>query len=206
MQVNGRAPSLLRVTRPDVSQPKVPPDQGPLARAPQHRRWHGHRAQQKAVEMTRTVRCILPLRGDIERARAKFTGDPSVWLPDARACGHNMWRMMVGPGQLEYPVDVVIGPPWQAGRTSWRPFSWVPAADPDHANMDKFLPALDAEVALDVGANGDLTLVVDGQYKAPGGRVGEMLDAVATGRVAHRTLERLFASIGANLTASTPAA
>jgi hypothetical protein len=63
---------------------------------------------------------------------------------------------------------------------------------------------LDAELGLNVD-DGRLTLILDGRYDAPGGRIGELVDAVAMGRIARRTLERLLVAIAANLLGSHPA-
>lgn len=155
--------------------------------------------------MPRTVHTFLPLSGDPAEAIATFLGDPAHWLPEARHTGLDRWELWVSAGPVERQVEVVIGGPWRLGRTWWRSWSWTPLPDTrDPVAVERLLPALDAELGLTTATDGRLTLVLDGCYYAPGGLMGEALDAVAMGRVARRSLERLLSAVAAELTAPQP--
>jgi hypothetical protein len=150
--------------------------------------------------MPRTVHTFLPLPGDPGEAIEAFLGDPSRWLPEARHTGPDRWEMPVGPGGIERVVEVTVGAPWRVGTTWWRTLTWRPlAGDHDPVAVERLLPSLDAELGVVQDASERLTLALDGRYSAPGGRLGEALDAVAMHGIAKHTLERLVAAIGQEL-------
>jgi hypothetical protein len=150
--------------------------------------------------MSRTIRAFQPLSGDPAFAISTFTDDPERWLPHARHVAPQSWDLQVGAGGFDRPVRVTVGAPWNMGRTWWRSWSWSPLAETrDPVSLERLLPDLDAELGLAVAEDGQLTLVLDGRYRPPGGRVGDALDAVGMGRVARRTLERLLAAIADRL-------
>lgn len=149
--------------------------------------------------MSRELRSFLPLDAPASTVVQAFQGDPSSWLPDARRIGPDRWRLEVGPG-MQRPVEVTIGAPWHVGRTWWRSWSWHPLPDAsDPLPIERLLPDLDAELGVSVQDDRRLTLVLDGRYRPPGGVLGDALDAVALGRLARRTVERLLHDVATGL-------
>jgi hypothetical protein len=145
--------------------------------------------------MSRSLRHFLPLEVDPVAATAIFTGDADRWLPRARHIGPSRYAIEVGTDNLERPVTVTVGDPWHVGSTWWRTCSWEPiASSGDTTPVTRLLPTLDAELGLTV-RDGRATLLLDGRYDPPGGRLGEAVDAVALGRVARVTVERLLAEV-----------
>jgi hypothetical protein len=145
--------------------------------------------------MSRSLRSFLPLDADPDVAIAAFRGDPERWLPAARHVGPERWILDVGPAAWTRPVTLTLGSPWQVGRTWWRSFCWEPTLAAHDATVTRLLPRLDAELGLAVRPSGHTTLVLDGRYDPPGGRLGDAVDAVALGRVATATVERLLREI-----------
>lgn len=149
--------------------------------------------------MSRSLRHFLPLEADPALATAAFTGDPERWLPGARHVGPERYTIEVGTEAIERPVTVTVGSPWRVGSTWWRSCSWEPVAVSGEATpVARLLPSLDAELGLAV-RDGRATLLLDGRYDPPGGRLGEAADAVALGRIARVTVERLLAGVAAHL-------
>jgi hypothetical protein len=145
--------------------------------------------------MSRSLRHFLPLEVDPVAATALFTGDAERWLPRARQVGPARYAIEVGTDTIERPVTVTVGEPWHVGSTWWRTCSWEPiAASGDTTPVTRLLPTLDAELGLTV-RDGRATLLLDGRYDPPGGRLGDAVDAVALGRVARVTVERLLAEV-----------
>jgi hypothetical protein len=149
--------------------------------------------------MSRSLRSFLPLDADPDAAVAAFRGDPQVWLADARHVGPDRWILEVGPAGWSHPVALTLGAPWKVGRTWWRTFAWEPTTTAGDTPVTRLLPRLDAELGLAVRPSGHATLVLDGRYDPPGGRFGDAVDAVALGRVATATVERLLRSITLHL-------
>jgi hypothetical protein len=150
--------------------------------------------------MTRSVRAFLPVAGDPTALRRAFVGDPSRWLPDARRVGPDNWTMTVRAGQLSRVVEATLGDPWRAGGSQWRSLSWDPGTQDDA--LERFLPSLEGELGLHV-LEGVVTLMLDAEYRAPGGAVGSALDSMGLQRLARMTVERLLADIAARLTAES---
>jgi hypothetical protein len=148
--------------------------------------------------MSRSLRSFLPLDADPEAAVAAFRGDPQVWLPDARHVGLDRWIVEVGPAGWSRTVALTLGSPWKVGRTWWRTFCWEPTTAAGDTGT-RLLPRLDAELGLAVRPSGHSTLLIDGRYDPPGGILGEAVDAVALGRVATATVERMLREITSRL-------
>lgn len=149
--------------------------------------------------MSRFLRHFLPLEADADGVGEVFAGDPERWLPDARHVGMDRWSLEVGTDAMSVPVIVTIGAPWHVGSTWWRSWSWEPLpAAAEGASMARLLPNLDAELGLSA-RDGRPTLLLDGRYDPPGGRFGDAVDAVALGRVARVTVERLLADVAHRL-------
>lgn len=145
--------------------------------------------------MSRSLRSFLPLDTAPEAAVAAFRGDPQRWLPDARHVGPDRWVLNVGPSGWSRPVMLTLGSPWQVGRTWWRSCTWEPTVAASDRTVTRLLPRLDAEIGLAVRPGDHATLLLDGRYDPPGGRLGDAVDAVALGRVASATVERLLRDI-----------
>jgi hypothetical protein len=157
------------------------------------------------VTVSRAIRTFLPLNGDAPAIVARFTTDPSRWLPHARRVGPDRWSVPVAGLGIDRPVELAVGTPWSLGGTWWRTFSWRPLPSPgDPVPVDRLLPVLDAELGLVVQGARHLTLVLDGRYHPPGGAVGAAIDAVALGRVARRTVESVLETIADGLRDTGP--
>jgi hypothetical protein len=154
--------------------------------------------------MSRSLRSFLPLDLDPDVATDAFRGDPHRWLPDARRVGADRYELPVGTNAWSHPVLLTVGAPWQVGRTWWRSFCWEPAVTASDAGVSRLLPRLDAELGLTCRPAGHATLVLDGRYDPPGGRFGDAVDAVALGRVASATVDRLLREITGLLGAGAP--
>lgn len=154
--------------------------------------------------MSRSLRSFLPLDQDPALATDVFRDDPQRWLPGARHVGPDRYELSVGPSAWSHAVLLTVGAPWQVGRTWWRSFCWEPTATASDAGVSRFLPRLDAELGLTCRPTGHATLVLDGRYDPPGGRFGEAVDAVALGRVATSTVDRLLREITGSLGAPAP--
>jgi hypothetical protein len=153
--------------------------------------------------MSRSLRHFLPLEIDAVLARDVFTGDPERWLPGARRVGRDRYAIEVGTSSFGRPVTATIGEPWHVGSTWWRTCSWEPDdSDGDVAPVSRLLPRLDAELGLAI-RDGRATLLLDGRYDPPGGRLGDAVDAVALNRVARVTVERLLAAIVRRIAVTT---
>jgi hypothetical protein len=152
--------------------------------------------------MSRSLRSFLPLAIDADAAVAAFRADPNLWLPDARHVGADRWVIDVGPAGWTRPVTLTLGRPWQVGRTWWRTCSWEPMSVASDGAVPRLLPCLEAELGLAARPSGHVTLLLDGRYDPPGGRLGEVIDAVALGRVATATVEQLLRDIVRGLGAS----
>ena len=150
--------------------------------------------------MTRSVRAFLPVAGDPTALRRAFVGDPSRWLPDARRVGPDRWTLTVRAGQLSRVVEAHLGDPWRAGGSQWRSLAWDPGTQDDA--IERFLPSLEGELGLHV-LEGVVTLMLDAEYRAPGGAVGAALDSLGLQRLARMTVERLLADVAARLTAES---
>ncbi|MBW3621365.1 MAG: hypothetical protein KY461_14060 [Actinobacteria bacterium] len=145
--------------------------------------------------MTGRVSAFLPVVGDHDVLRERFSGDPGAWLPAARACGPERWNVAVRYRGLTRPVEAHLGGLWRVGSTQWRSLTWRPVpGDGDVAALDRLLPTLAAELGL-YTRNGDASLVVTGIYEPPGARLGELADVVLLHRVAERTAAAFLADI-----------
>jgi hypothetical protein len=148
------------------------------------------------------VCAFLPVRGEPLWLVRAFVGDPGRWLPDAAHSGPDTWTMTLRAGAWAHRVETQLGDPWRSGLSRWRSLSWdpVPSDDRDGWPVGRLLPSLDGELGL-YTSDGDITLVLDGRYRPPGGAVGAAIDRVALHRVARGTTERLLSDIAGHLVA-----
>lgn len=110
--------------------------------------------------------------------------------------------MVVRAGSLRRTVAVEMGLPRRAADTRWRSFGWTPVAapGPTPSPIDRLLPRFSGELGLHVPEPGSATLVLDGSYAPPGGKLGATADAAGLRRVASTTVRRLLEDIAGLLT------
>jgi hypothetical protein len=99
-------------------------------------------------------------------------------------------------------VRLRVGRPWRSGATRWRSLSWDPiGADGAAVLIDRLLPSFDGELGLHLGEPGRTTLVLDGRYQPPGGRIGTAVDTIALHRLARLTTTSLVSTTATKLSA-----
>lgn len=150
--------------------------------------------------MTRQLTVVQPLpTGD---HTAAFRGSPSAWLPDARHAGPGRWRIVLHAGGVDRTVLCGVGDPWTNQEGILRRLTWTPLSeDADVLPIEKWLPELDGELFL-VGTSATPSLALVGDVDVPLGRLGEAVDALVLGRVAHRTAATFLREVAARLAPS----
>jgi hypothetical protein len=152
--------------------------------------------------VSRSVRTFLPVPGDPNALASAFGGDPLRWLPQARREGAGRFAMVVRAGAMTRPVRVKLGQPWRAGSTQWRSVTWDPVGEVgEPAPVERFLPSFDGELGLHLQRPGQVTLILDGRYRPPGGALGAAIDTALLHRVARGTTERFLEDVAARLAA-----
>jgi predicted Zn-dependent protease len=152
--------------------------------------------------VSRSIRTFLPVPGDPAAVASAFAGDPLRWLPQARREGPGRYAMVLHAGAFTRAVTARLGHPWRAGSTQWRSVTWDPLGDPNEpAPAERFLPSFDGELGLHLQRGGQVTLILDGRYRPPGGALGAAADAALLHRVARGTTERLLEDLAARLAA-----
>lgn len=148
--------------------------------------------------MTRQLTVAQPLPpGDHASA---VRGDPTTWLPDPRPLGLGAWRITLHVGGVERSVRCEVGDPWTTQEGVQRRITWTPLPeDADLLPLERWLPAMHGELYL-VGASATPSLVLVGDVEVPLGKVGEAVDALLLGRVAHRGAATFLSEVGARLT------
>lgn len=68
-----------------------------------------------------------------------------------------------------------------------------------HRPTDRLLPSFDGELGLHLGEPGRSTLILDGRYQPPGGRIGTAVDTIALHRLARLTTTSLVSTTAAKL-------
>ena len=147
--------------------------------------------------MARQLTVVQPVQpGDHSTT---LRGDPGAWLPHARAAGPHAWRITLHVGGVERAVLCEVGDPWTTYESMRRRVVWTPLPDDaDILPMERWLPALDAELHL-VGATATPSLVLAGDVEVPLGRFGEAVDALVLGRVAQRGAATFLREVAARL-------
>jgi hypothetical protein len=150
-----------------------------------------------------TIRSFLPVTGAPTVLATVFDGDPEAWLGEHRRDGAtDRWIVTLHAGALHRTVRMSIGSPWRIGATRWRSISWDPlGADGDAAPTDRLLPSFDGELGLHIEGDQHVTLVLDGRYLPPGGRIGTAVDALALRHLAQVTIASFVAEVAAHLSA-----
>lgn len=153
--------------------------------------------------MPSVIQTFLPLNGDPQALVAVFEGDPEGWLGEPRRDGAtDRWLVALHAGAFHRTVRLRVGSPWRSGAIRWRSLSWDPVgADGEAAATDRLLPSFDGELGLHLGEPGRATLVLDGRYQPPGGRIGTAVDAIALRRLARLTTTSLVSTTAAKLSA-----
>jgi hypothetical protein len=152
--------------------------------------------------VSRSVRTFLPVPGDPNALASAFGGDPLRWLPQARREGAGRFGVVVRAGAMSRPVRLKLGHTWKAGSTQWRSVTWDPVGEfGEPAPLERFLPSFDGELGLHLQRAGQVTLILDGRYRPPGGSLGAAADAALLHRVARSTIERFLEDVAARLAA-----
>lgn len=144
-----------------------------------------------------TLQTFLPVVGDPRALEIAFASDPGRWLPAGRREHGTALTMVVRAGSLRRTVAVDLGLPRRAANTRWRAFRWTPVASSGQVRspIDRLLPEFVGELGLHVPEPGSATLVLDGSYAPPGGKLGATADAAGLHRVAGTTVRRLLEDI-----------
>jgi hypothetical protein len=152
--------------------------------------------------VTRSIRTFLPVPGDPAAVASAFSGDPLRWLPQVRREGPGRYAMVLHAGAFTRSVTARLGQPWRAGTTQWRSVSWDPIGEfGEAAPTERFLPSFDGELGLHLQRLGQVTLILDGRYRPPGGALGAAADTALLHRVARGTTERFLEDVAARLAA-----
>lgn len=143
--------------------------------------------------MTRPLTVFQPVAADdVAALDAVLRDDPCVWLPDARP-GSDACVTHVHLGPLRREVLAEVGPLRDTPTSIWRDLSWTPLTpDDDRPSLGDTLPRFRGEIGLHQKRG---VLLLDGEYDVPGGRLGEMADALALGGAARMTVSRLLSEI-----------
>lgn len=153
--------------------------------------------------MARALTVVQPLpSGDHAPA---FRGSPSAWLPEARHAGPRRWHVALHAGGIDRVVLCEIGDPWTTREGIQRRVTWEPLGeDADVLPVEKLLPAFDGDLFL-VGAVSTPSLALAGEVDVPFGRLGEAVDALVLGRVAHKTAATFLREVGDRLSSENGA-
>ncbi len=148
---------------------------------------------------TTTVFQTCPVPGEADLVAEAFRGDPGQWLPQpAEDAGLERWLLRLDVGRFSRPVLASVGPPWQLGEMTWRVLSWEPLGeDGESLPLDRVLPVFHGEIGLrEVDSP---TLVMQGAYDPPLGRMGRQLDSALLHRLADRTVRELVVAVAKRL-------
>ncbi len=148
---------------------------------------------------TTTVFQTCPVPGEPDVVAEAFRGSPGQWLPQpAEDAGLERWLLRLDVGRFSRPVLASIGPPWQLGEMTWRVLSWEPLGeDGEPLPLDRVLPVFHGEIGLrEVDSP---TLVMQGAYDPPLGRMGRQLDTALLHRLADRTVRELVVAVAKRL-------
>lgn len=144
-----------------------------------------------------------PVQGEPDLLLQLFLARPT-WLPEARPVDAEHWAMTVHGGGLPRQVTARVAPPRPTGQGAWRTLFWEPTHPlredelTSEPSGQRWLPRFEGELGLHI-AGATTSLVLDGHYDPPGGRLGAVLDEVALHRVARRTVQRLLGDIAGEL-------
>jgi hypothetical protein len=140
-----------------------------------------------------TIRLELPVVGAGHDVARRFAGDPATWLPEpGRWAGDRAWTVSLRAGPAARTVACHVGSCWRDGDESWRHLAWRPVQEAgDPIPVDRLLPEFSGSIGLRVRA-GITVLIVEGEYRPPAGRLGQVVDRLALHRVAGATAARFL--------------
>lgn len=128
-----------------------------------------------------------------------FAGDPGSWLPlPAVRIDDTVWLSTVHGGPALQSVRIEVGDVRDLPDAFTRHIRWVPVARRGQS-VSRALPVLEGQLRVEHRRPPGVEVVLAAHYRPPGGRVGNVLDAVAMHRVAERTVERSLEDIGERL-------
>lgn len=131
-----------------------------------------------------------------------FVSDPSRWLPlPATVLGGVGWRSTVHGGPLLQAVRVRLWLARDLPDAFSRHIIWEPGRH-DRALARRAMPTLHGQLRLEHQHPSGAVLELDGNYRPPGGRAGDLLDVVALRRIADTTVERFLEEIADRMTAA----
>lgn len=157
--------------------------------------------------MATQVTVFQPVEGNPMVVQELFLADPT-WLPEGEEPEPGHWTMSVRGVGVRWRVTARIAPARTTGQTIWRSLSWDPVerrAGNEGTGFsarlaDRLLPSFEGELGLHA-TGGATSLVLDGHYEPPGGRLGAALDDAALHHLAEGTARRLLADVAARLAA-----
>lgn len=128
-----------------------------------------------------------------------FVSDPGRWLPlPAVPMDGSGWLTTVHGGPALQAVQARIGQARDLPDAFIRRISWVPAAH-DGALAGRVLPILEGQLRIEHRNPPGVDMVLGAHYPPPGGRAGDLIDAVAMHRIAERTVRRFLEEIAERL-------
>lgn len=128
-----------------------------------------------------------------------FAGDPGSWLPlPAVRIDDAVWLSTVHGGPTLQRVHIRVGDVRDLPDAFTRHIRWVPVAR-GGASVSRALPILEGQLRVEHRRPPGVDVLLAAHYRPPGGRAGEVLDAVAMHRVADRTVRRSLEDIGERL-------
>lgn len=128
-----------------------------------------------------------------------FAGDPGSWLPlPAVRIDDAVWLSTVHGGPVLQSVHVRVGDVRDLPDAFTRHIRWVPVAR-GGASVSRALPILEGQLRVEHRRPPGVDVVLTAHYRPPGGRAGDLLDAVVMHRVAERTVERSLEDVAERL-------
>lgn len=149
--------------------------------------------------VVRAVRASTHLEGHRWALVHAFANDPSTWLPlPAAALDGGRWLSTVHGGPLLQTVEIRIGAARDLPDAFIRQIAWTPG-DRAAAVASKVLPSFKGRLRLEHRQPPGARLVLEGNYRPPGGRPGSVADALVLHRAADATARRFVADVAGRL-------
>ncbi|HEX9889966.1 MAG TPA: hypothetical protein VGA69_10840 [Nitriliruptorales bacterium] len=144
--------------------------------------------------MSRPLTVFLPITFDLlAPTEDVLLDDPGTWLPEASRAEPDVWRATVHLGPVSREVMCEVGPIRDEPGSLWRDLAWTPVPHAgDRIPIHQALPSFEGEIGLH---RPRAVLVLNGAYDVPGGRLGELTDALALNGAARSTATRFLADV-----------
>ena len=143
-------------------------------------------------------------------AAQAFMSSPRRWLPrGARARGRGRWELTLSLGPAHRDVVLDLGPVWRNGQTLSRACTWQATPErSDWLDAPAWLPCFHGTLVLSPDPGGAPALRLEGAYVPPFGSMGEAIDRIALGRLAHQSAREFLGALAVSLdeAAQTPRA